>query len=167
MICPNCSMPRSSTTRRPPIPRPRQWLQSLSAAPTALLHRRGRSCRGGACPSQRRTHVAGSAVDAYTLAKDALAAGQEEKAFAIMRAEIARQRSGRRRFRRTMQMMELAISCRERRHCSAAARRHRRRHRKSQAGRMGRSRTDRRRPDQAHALQQEDPGQRRRQAKAL
>lgn len=50
-----------------------------------------------------------SATDAYSLAKDALAAGQEEKAFAIMRAEIARQRSGRRRFRRTMQMVELAV----------------------------------------------------------
>ena len=49
-------------------------------------------------------------VDAYTLAKDALAAGQEEKAFAIMRAEVNRQRSGRRRFRRTMQMIELAIA---------------------------------------------------------
>lgn len=51
-----------------------------------------------------------SATDAYSLAKDALAAGQEEKAFAIMRAEIARQRSGRRRFRRTMQMVELAVT---------------------------------------------------------
>jgi type VI secretion system protein ImpA len=51
-----------------------------------------------------------SSVDAYVLAKDALAAGQNEKAFAIMRAEIARQRSGRGRFRRTMQMVELAIA---------------------------------------------------------
>ncbi|HEX4320609.1 MAG TPA: type VI secretion system protein TssA [Acidobacteriaceae bacterium] len=49
-------------------------------------------------------------VDAYVLAKDALAAGQEEKAFAIMRSEVSRQRSGRRRFRRTMQMIELAVT---------------------------------------------------------
>jgi type VI secretion system protein ImpA len=49
-------------------------------------------------------------VDAYVLAKDALAAGQAEKAFAIMRVEVARQRSGRRRFRRTMQMVELAVA---------------------------------------------------------
>jgi type VI secretion system protein ImpA len=49
-------------------------------------------------------------VDAYVLAKDALAAGQEEKAFAIMRSEVNRQRSGRRRFRRTMQMIELAVT---------------------------------------------------------
>jgi type VI secretion system protein ImpA len=51
-----------------------------------------------------------SSVDAYVLAKDALAAGLNEKAFAIMRAEIARQRSGRGRFRRTMQLVELAIT---------------------------------------------------------
>ena len=50
------------------------------------------------------------AADAYVLAKEALAAGQEEKAFAIMRAEIDRQRSGRRRFRRTIQMIELAVA---------------------------------------------------------
>jgi type VI secretion system protein ImpA len=51
-----------------------------------------------------------SAADAYILAKEALAAGQEEKAFAIMRATIARQRSGRSRFRRTMQLAELAVT---------------------------------------------------------
>jgi type VI secretion system protein ImpA len=50
------------------------------------------------------------AADAYVLAKEALAAGQEEKAFAIMRGEIARQRSGRGRFRRNMQLIELAIA---------------------------------------------------------
>ena len=50
------------------------------------------------------------AADAYMLAKEALAAGQEEKAFAIMRAEIVRQRSGRNRFRRTMQLIELAVA---------------------------------------------------------
>ncbi len=44
------------------------------------------------------------------LAKDALAAGREEKAFGIMRIEIAKQLSGRRRFRRTMEMIELAIA---------------------------------------------------------
>jgi type VI secretion system protein ImpA len=50
------------------------------------------------------------ALDAYSLAKDALASGQEEKAFTIMRKEVAHERSGRRRFRRTMQMIELAIA---------------------------------------------------------
>ena len=50
------------------------------------------------------------AADAYVLAKEALAAGQEEKAFSIMRSEISRQRSGRSRFRRTMQLIELAMA---------------------------------------------------------
>ena len=50
------------------------------------------------------------AADAYALAKQALAVGQEEKAFALMRSEIARQRSGRGRFRRTMQLIELAVA---------------------------------------------------------
>jgi type VI secretion system protein ImpA len=49
-------------------------------------------------------------ADAFVLAKEALAAGQEEKAFSIMRGVIARQRSGRSRFRRTMQLAELAIA---------------------------------------------------------
>jgi type VI secretion system protein ImpA len=49
-------------------------------------------------------------ADPYVLAKEALAAGHEEKAFSTMRAEIARQRSGRGRFRRTMQLIELAVS---------------------------------------------------------
>ena len=50
------------------------------------------------------------AADSYALAKQALTAGQEEKAFGLMRSEIARQRSGRGRFRRTMQLTELAIA---------------------------------------------------------
>ncbi len=49
-------------------------------------------------------------ADPYVMAKEALAAGHEDKAFAIMRGEIARQRSGRGRFRRTMQLIELVVS---------------------------------------------------------
>jgi type VI secretion system protein ImpA len=49
------------------------------------------------------------AVDPQALAKEALAAGQAEKAFEIMRKEIARQRSGRARFERTMQLVQLCV----------------------------------------------------------
>ncbi len=49
-------------------------------------------------------------ADAYVMAKEALAAGHEDKAFTIMRSEIVRQRSGRGRFRRTMQLIELVVS---------------------------------------------------------
>ena len=92
-------------------PETREWLQSLGSTPTpapptveeetateARIHRNGAP-----------TWLA-HAVDPYILAKDALAAGQEEKAFAIMRVEIARQRTGRHRFRRTMETIELAIA---------------------------------------------------------
>lgn len=49
-------------------------------------------------------------ADAYALAQDTLKAGQAEKAFEIMRKEIARQRSGRGRFERTMQLVELCVA---------------------------------------------------------
>ncbi len=91
-------------------PETKEWLQGLSAVAHASptdeeeATADARATRNGA-----PTWLAPS-VDAYALAQDALAAGQEEKAFAIMRIEVAKQRSGRRRFRRTMQMVELAIA---------------------------------------------------------
>ncbi len=50
------------------------------------------------------------ALDANARAKAALAGGRAEEAFGILRSELAKQRSGRRRFRRTMQMVELAVA---------------------------------------------------------
>ncbi len=92
-------------------PETKAWLQHLQDA----------SAGSRASPATMRDSVStaslngtptwlAQAADAYVLAKEALAAGQEEKAFAIMRAEIARQRSGRGRFRRTMQLIELAVA---------------------------------------------------------
>jgi type VI secretion system protein ImpA len=92
-------------------PETREWLQNLSTPslpvpPTVEEEAasEARSHRNGAPTWLAR------AVNPYILAKDALAAGHEEKAFAIMRVEIARQRSGRHRFRRTMEMIELSIA---------------------------------------------------------
>jgi type VI secretion system protein ImpA len=92
-------------------PETREWLRSLSSpsapAPPTVEEEaatEAQSHRNGA-PSWLA-----QAVDPYILAKDALAAGHGEKAFAIMRVEIARQRSGRHRFRRTMETIELAIA---------------------------------------------------------
>ena len=51
-----------------------------------------------------------SVSDPFALAKQALTAGQEDRAFEIMRNEVAKQRSGRGRFRRTMQLVELALA---------------------------------------------------------
>jgi type VI secretion system protein ImpA len=48
--------------------------------------------------------------DAYSQAQEALKASQPEKAFEIMRREIAHQRSGRGRFERTLQLVELCTA---------------------------------------------------------
>ena len=49
------------------------------------------------------------ASDAYVLAQEAVKAGNPQKGFEIMRAEIARQRSGRGRFQRTLQLVQLCV----------------------------------------------------------
>lgn len=91
-------------------PETKAWLQSMNAS------RQPGAAEEAEVASDIPAHRNGApkwlapAVDAYVLAQDALAAGQEEKAFAIMRAEVSRQRSGRRRFRRMMQTVELAIA---------------------------------------------------------
>lgn len=89
-------------------PETRAWLRGLSAgAQTAAREEEG---PGETAHANGVPAWLAPAMDAYTLAKDALAAGQEEKAFALMRGEVAKQSSGRRRFRRRMQMAELAIA---------------------------------------------------------
>jgi type VI secretion system protein ImpA len=91
-------------------PETKAWLQGLGATAHASV------TEGEEAAAEVRASRNGAptwlapAVDAYSLAQDALSSGQEEKAFAIMRIEVSRQRSGRRRFRRTMQMVELAIA---------------------------------------------------------
>ena len=49
-------------------------------------------------------------TDGYALAQQALAGGNAEKAFEIMQAEIGRQRSGRGRFQRTLQLVHLCVT---------------------------------------------------------
>jgi type VI secretion system protein ImpA len=49
------------------------------------------------------------ASDAYVLAQEAVKAGNPQKGFEIMGAEIARQRSGRGRFQRTLQLVQLCV----------------------------------------------------------
>jgi type VI secretion system protein ImpA len=52
----------------------------------------------------------GKAADSYSLAQEALKAGQPEKALEMMRREIGQSRSGRSRFLRTLQLAELCIA---------------------------------------------------------
>jgi type VI secretion system protein ImpA len=49
-------------------------------------------------------------ADAYNVATEALKAGQAEKAFEIMQQEIARQTSGRGRFQRKLQLVQLCVT---------------------------------------------------------
>jgi type VI secretion system protein ImpA len=58
-------------------------------------------------------HTAGwqkNFVDSYDLAVQALRSGHEQKAFEILHSEIQRQRSGRGRFERRLQLVQLCIS---------------------------------------------------------
>ena len=87
----------------------RAWLQQLEGAePSASADAPAETAAGangnGSVPSWM-----GRSTDAYLLAQDTLKAGQPEKAFEIMRKEIARQRSGRGRFERTLQLVELCV----------------------------------------------------------
>jgi type VI secretion system protein ImpA len=92
-------------------PETKVWLQSLGN-PT----QRAQSEEEVEAAEESNGHCNGTptwlvpALDANARAKDALAAGRELEAFGILRSELAKQRSGRRRFRRTMQMVELAIA---------------------------------------------------------
>jgi type VI secretion system protein ImpA len=49
-------------------------------------------------------------TDIYALAKDALSAGQPEKAFEILQKEIAAQQTGRGRFERKLQLVQLCVA---------------------------------------------------------
>ena len=92
----------------------RAWLQQLGATPAAAAT--GESLSAAEAPAVSTNGSAPASnwldktADAYALAQDTLKAGQAEKAFEIMRKEIARQRSGRGRFERTMQLVELCVA---------------------------------------------------------
>jgi len=86
------------------------WLQQLSTPQQPAQLAEDEAAAGVSADLNGTPTWLAQTADAYVLAKEALAAGQEEKAFSIMRAVIARQRSGRSRFRRTMQLIELAIA---------------------------------------------------------
>lgn len=86
----------------------RAWLDQLGASPASPPEGEGSSASSNgnnATPSWLE-----KSADAYVQAKEALKAEQPEKAFEIMRKEIARQRSGRGRFERTLQLVELCVS---------------------------------------------------------
>jgi type VI secretion system protein ImpA len=88
----------------------RAWLKSLTLKtppPAASAEPSGGAPGAGEGPVFRWPS---QPTDLYVAAQQALRDGQERKAFDILHKDIARQRSGRERFRRKMQMVEMCIS---------------------------------------------------------
>ena len=91
-------------------PETKAWLRQLQDPPSSAVGAGGEMDSPAPASRNGTPSWLTQSADAYVMAKEALAAGHEDKAFAIMRGEIGRQRSGRGRFRRTMQLIELVVS---------------------------------------------------------
>ena len=87
----------------------RAWLVSLTQQPAAQTQP-----ADGAHPPASSNGLGsrwpGQPTDAYASALQALREGQERKAFDILQQDIARKRSGRERFRRRMQLVEICAT---------------------------------------------------------
>jgi type VI secretion system protein ImpA len=88
----------------------RAWLVSLSQAPSEQAPAPEPPLRVSASSNGTGSRWPGQQTDAYTLALQAMREGQERKAFEILQQDIARKRSGRERFRRRMQLVEICAS---------------------------------------------------------
>jgi type VI secretion system protein ImpA len=87
----------------------RAWLNGLcQAAPPADAA----AANSSAAPGRNgfASRWPGQAPDVYAAALQALREGQERKAFEILQQDIGRLRSGRERFRRKMQLVEMCVS---------------------------------------------------------
>jgi type VI secretion system protein ImpA len=87
----------------------RAWLVSLSQAPAAAGAADGAAAKA-ASSNGYGSRWPGQPTDAYFAALQALREGQERKAFEILQQDIGRRRSGRERFRRRMQLVEICAS---------------------------------------------------------
>ena len=88
----------------------RAWLVALSQGPSEPAPAVDAPLRVSASSNGTGSRWPGQATDAYTSALQALREGQERKAFEILQQDIARKRSGRERFRRRMQLVEICAS---------------------------------------------------------
>ena len=86
------------------------WLKQVvdSAISEVSANYSADSSPEGPAPGVNTSWVA-KATDPFSLAKDAMKAEQAQKAFDIMRKEIARQRTGRGKFQRTMQLVGICV----------------------------------------------------------
>ena len=88
----------------------RAWLVSLGQAPAEQATSGEPPLRVSASSNGAGSRWPGQPTDAYASAMQALREGQERKAFEILQQDISRKRSGRERFRRRMQLVEICAS---------------------------------------------------------
>jgi type VI secretion system protein ImpA len=89
------------------------WLKQLSQRPakaSAPGQGDGENSASASAAQSPALSWPARATDSYALAQEFLKAGQPEKAFEIMQKEIADQRSGRGRFERKLQLVELCVA---------------------------------------------------------
>ncbi|HXJ88535.1 MAG TPA: type VI secretion system protein TssA [Candidatus Binatia bacterium] len=87
----------------------RAWLVALSQGPAPAPAAEGAAAKA-ISSNGLGSRWPGQPTDAYVAALQALREGQERKAFEILQQDIARRRSGRERFRRRMQLVEICAS---------------------------------------------------------
>jgi type VI secretion system protein ImpA len=88
----------------------RAWLVSLSQAPPEHAAAAEPPLGVPSASNGLGSRWPAQATDAYVSARQALREGQERKAFEILQQDIAQKRSGRERFRRRMQLVEICAS---------------------------------------------------------
>jgi type VI secretion system protein ImpA len=88
----------------------RAWLVSLSQGLSEQTSAAEAPLRPPTSSNGTGSRWPGQPTDAYASALQALREGQERKAFEILQQDIARKRSGRERFRRRMQLVEICAS---------------------------------------------------------
>jgi type VI secretion system protein ImpA len=91
-------------------PETRAWLKSLSQEGPSLATAAETSSSRAVSADGSGSRWPGHPTDAYEAALQALGEGQERKAFEILQKDIALQRSGRERFHRKMQLVEMCVS---------------------------------------------------------
>jgi type VI secretion system protein ImpA len=88
----------------------RAWLKEMMEAPAVVVAPVEEGSAEHASSAQNAVPWwLERASDAYALAQEAVKAGNLQKGFEIMGIEIARQRSGRGRFQRTLQLVQLCV----------------------------------------------------------
>jgi type VI secretion system protein ImpA len=88
----------------------RAWLVSIKQGPSEPVAPPEPPLRAPASSNGMGSMWPGQPTDAYASALQALRDGQERKAFEILQQDISRKRSGRERFRRRMQLVEICAT---------------------------------------------------------